>query len=75
MWRNDWYILFSFSVYPQLLYPHAYYTLQLLVENAVKHNSHSKQQPLHIFISAGEDKQLTVLNNLQQKMLWLTQAK
>ena len=50
-------------------------TLQLLVENAVKHNSHSKQQPLHIFISAGEDEQLIVRNNLQKKNVMVDSGK
>lgn len=45
-------------------------TLQLLVENAVKHNVHSKQQPLCIEIFFSEDGQrLLVKNNLQRKQV------
>lgn len=39
-------------------------TLQLLVENAVKHNEISKRNPLHVEITADDDK-LLVRNNLQ----------
>jgi LytS/YehU family sensor histidine kinase len=41
-------------------------TLQLLIENAVKHNVISKKKPLTIQISA-ENSQLVVKNNLQRK--------
>ncbi len=41
-------------------------TLQLLVENAVKHNIVSRNKPLHIEILA-EKNLLTVRNNLQEK--------
>lgn len=41
-------------------------TLQLLIENAVKHNIISKRRPLQINISATEDS-LIVKNNLQTK--------
>jgi two-component system, LytTR family, sensor kinase len=41
-------------------------TLQLLVENAVKHNVVSRKQPLDIIISAGNDN-LIIKNNLQSK--------
>lgn len=44
-------------------------SLQLLVENAVKHNIVSKQMPLSIEIFTTEGKQLVVNNNLQQKTL------
>jgi sensor histidine kinase YesM len=50
-------------------------TLQLLVENAVKHNAHSKQEPLHIQISANEDEQLLVRNNLQRKNVMVDSGK
>lgn len=43
-------------------------TLQLLVENAVKHNIILKDQPLIITISV-EDSKLKVCNNLQNKNL------
>ncbi|MGA0560151.1 sensor histidine kinase [Larkinella sp. VNQ87] len=41
-------------------------TLQLLVENAVKHNIILPEQPLRIILTADEQ-QLTVSNNLQRK--------
>ncbi|MEP6684929.1 MAG: histidine kinase [Parafilimonas sp.] len=41
-------------------------TLQLLIENAVKHNALSVKRPLHISIHA-EDDYLAVQNNLQHK--------
>jgi two-component system, LytTR family, sensor kinase len=42
-------------------------TLQLLVENAVKHNITSKNKPLTIQISTTEKGELVVRNNLQKK--------
>jgi LytS/YehU family sensor histidine kinase len=42
--------------------------LQLLVENAVKHNVVSRQQPLAIEIFTTEGKQLVVNNNLNKKV-------
>lgn len=42
-------------------------TLQLLVENAVKHNITSKHQPLKIEILTTGNQLLTVKNNLQKK--------
>lgn len=42
------------------------FTLQTLVENAIKHNIVSKAQPLHIRISAS-DEFLEVKNNLQRR--------
>lgn len=44
-----------------------YLALQLLVENAIKHNIVSQSQPLVITITATED-QLTVINPLRPKM-------
>jgi LytS/YehU family sensor histidine kinase len=41
-------------------------TLQLLVENAVKHNVASRKRPLNIEITSG-NKSLVVINNLQPK--------
>ena len=43
-------------------------TLQLLVENAVKHNIISKQQPVHVVIRCSEGGFLTVENNLNKKL-------
>jgi len=42
-------------------------TLQLLVENAVKHNIVSKQHPLVVTIKATPNLNLIVQNNLQKK--------
>ncbi len=42
-------------------------TLQLLVENAVKHNMVLQEQPLHICIHTTANNQLVVRNNLQRK--------
>jgi hypothetical protein len=42
-------------------------TLQLLLENAVKHNIIHKTQPLTVQIMTKSDGQLTVKNNLQKK--------
>ncbi len=39
--------------------------LQLIIENAIKHNSFSKQKPLHIKINIDENNSLIVENNLQ----------
>lgn len=44
-------------------------SLQLLVENAVKHNVISKQSPLSIELFTTEGKQLVVNNNLNRKIL------
>jgi len=44
-------------------------TLQILVENAVKHNVMLKEQPLKIEIRCVNDEQLLVKNNLQLKAL------
>lgn len=41
--------------------------LQLLIENAIKHNVVSPEQPLHVRIAAAGDR-LTVSNNLQIRM-------
>ena len=42
-------------------------TLQMLVENAVKHNIISEKQPLDLFIRVEQDGYVTVTNNLQPK--------
>ncbi|WP_157637719.1 sensor histidine kinase [Flexithrix dorotheae] len=42
-------------------------TLQMLVENAVKHNIMSTAKPLNIFITIENGKSIVVKNNLQQK--------
>lgn len=43
-------------------------TLQMLVENAVKHNVISKSRPLQIQIAIDEQGYITVANNLQKKL-------
>ncbi len=42
-------------------------TLQLLIENAVKHNVVSKDQPLKVEIFTIDDRKICVRNNLQKK--------
>jgi two-component system, LytTR family, sensor kinase len=42
-------------------------SLQLLVENAVKHNVLSKEQPITIYIRSADDGYLVVENNLEKK--------
>lgn len=41
--------------------------LQLLIENAVKHNTFSKKNPLHISLTVDNEHFLTVSNNLQNR--------
>ncbi|MBL7729413.1 MAG: histidine kinase [Dinghuibacter sp.] len=43
-------------------------TLQMLIENCVKHNIISISQPLHINVTVNEKGQLLVSNNLQKKL-------
>lgn len=50
-------------------------TLQILVENAVKHNLASKQQPLEISFFTDQQKKLTVKNKLRQKQALLPSSK
>jgi two-component system LytT family sensor kinase len=42
-------------------------TLQMLVENAIKHNVVSKSKPLHVEIYVEKEKWVVVKNNLQKK--------
>jgi len=49
-------------------------TLQLLVENAVKHNVVSVKKPLDINISTDEDGYITVKNHLQKKTTGVASA-
>ena len=44
-------------------------SLQLLVENAVKHNSMSRQQPINIGIRTADNECLVVENNLARKKI------
>jgi LytS/YehU family sensor histidine kinase len=41
--------------------------LQLLIENAIKHNTFSKKNPLNIDLYIDDDKYLNVVNNLQSR--------
>ena len=50
-------------------------TLQILVENAVKHNMILKEQPLKIEIACANHHQLMVKNNLQKKELKVQSSK
>lgn len=66
-------IRFGEAIFTQIDVPEAFAdslmppnTLQLLIENAVKHNSLSLHRPLHIGIFV-KDKFLVVRNNLQEK--------
>lgn len=43
-------------------------TLQLLIENAVKHNVVSRKKPLIIYIRSESENKLIVLNNLQKRL-------
>ncbi len=43
--------------------------LQMLIENAIKHNVVSRNRPLHILIRAGADDTLLVQNNLQPRLM------
>ena len=43
--------------------------VQMLLENAIKHNIASKQKPLRISLSVKNKKMLTVMNNLQPKLV------
>jgi len=42
-------------------------TLQLLVENAVKHNHFSEEKPLHISIKSTSEHRIEVVNNFERK--------
>lgn len=55
----------NLAPFEELLLPSL--SLQLLVENAVKHNMVRKSQPLHISIFVDEQRRLVVENNLQPK--------
>jgi len=46
--------------------------LQLLIENAIKHNTFSRKSPLNIEISAHGTGYLTVVNNLQNRKTQMT---
>lgn len=41
-------------------------TLQLLIENAIKHNKHSKSNPLYISVTDEIDGFLSIVNNIQK---------
>ena len=50
-------------------------SLQLLIENAVKHNIISSEKPLNINISIDEDEYLNVENNFQKKRTFVSSTK
>lgn len=50
-------------------------TLQLLVENAVKHNVTLKEKPLTITIETDGEGRLTIRNNLQRKTMGVSSTK
>src|SRR5579871_1790734 len=61
-------IIIDMHVNPEYLYWQVVHVaLQMLVENAIKHNIASRQKPLKIMLSANGDKKLTVTNILQEK--------
>ena len=41
--------------------------IQLLIENAVKHNVFSREEPLHIHIYVDDSRQLNIINNLHER--------
>jgi LytS/YehU family sensor histidine kinase len=45
-------------------------SLQMLVENAIKHNVVSKERPLQIRIVQEEETYLSVVNNVQEKTIF-----
>ncbi len=50
-------------------------TLQMLVENAIKHNIIDKSQPLQIILETDNQDNLTVKNNLRKKVINLPSSK
>jgi hypothetical protein len=60
---------------PYLTYLIPPLTLQLLVENAVKHNTISREQPLQVRIFSTANDRLHVVNNLQRKRSSVASAK
>lgn len=50
-------------------------TLQLLIENAVKHNEVSSANPLHLSIEVKDGQRLEVVNNLQKRKLTMPSEK
>lgn len=50
-------------------------SLQLLVENAVKHNEASVENPLHLSIAVHPDDRIEVCNNLQEKAIAMPSEK
>lgn len=57
----------SSEAYRQLV---ALLSLQMLVENAIKHNIVAKERPLHIRIIQEEGRYLSVVNNVEAKMIF-----
>jgi LytS/YehU family sensor histidine kinase len=57
----------EFDLANEMKYKVAPLSIQMLIENAIKHNIVSKEDPLRIVISLNGDNQLEVSNNLQKK--------
>jgi two-component system LytT family sensor kinase len=73
--RYDRSIEISFDVYPDFknhLIP--IHTLQMLVDNAIKHNKTLRESPLTIKITTTPDGNLEVVNNLQRKVIRMDAA-
>jgi two-component system LytT family sensor kinase len=63
-------IFININVPPQYLsYRIIPVAVQMLLENAIKHNIASRQKPLNISLSVDGKKRLTVMNNLQPKLV------
>jgi len=65
---------FPESIFIEIKVPEKYFSyyiipvsLQMLVENAIKHNIASRQKPLNIFLEVDSMDRITVLNNLQPR--------
>jgi LytS/YehU family sensor histidine kinase len=50
-------------------------TLQMLIDNAIKHNVATKEQPLEIFIETNSNQTVTIKNNLQLKNMTIQPSK
>jgi two-component system, LytTR family, sensor kinase len=63
-------IFVTINISPQYLsYKIIPVAVQMLLENAIKHNIASRQKPLDIYLSVNENKYLTVMNNLQTRVV------
>ena len=63
-------IFININVHPQYLaYKIIPVAVQMLVENAIKHNIASRQKPLYISMSVDGKKRLAIQNNMQLKLV------